>query len=97
MEKAGDYMIRMIEKMHKEDLRSFCVKDKVVQEFTAYSDAWMPRSVCKSGQLAGKCVPGTLLTDDAFFRDCPLPVLVQESYYRWSSPRTLARVSGTCE
>lgn len=47
MEKAGDYMIRMIEKMHKEDLRSFCVKDKVVEEFTAYSDAWMPRSVCK--------------------------------------------------
>jgi hypothetical protein len=47
MEKAGDYMIRMIEKMYKEDIRSFCVKDKVVQEFTAYSDAWMPRSVCK--------------------------------------------------
>lgn len=47
MEKAGDYMIRMIEKMYKEDLRSFCVKDDVVQEFTAYSDAWMPRSVCE--------------------------------------------------
>lgn len=51
MEKAGDYMIRMIEKMQKEDLRSFCVKDKAVQEFTAYSDAWMPRSVCKLDNL----------------------------------------------
>jgi cation diffusion facilitator CzcD-associated flavoprotein CzcO len=45
MEKAGDYMIRMIEKMYKEDLRSFCVKQRVVDEFATYSDAWMPRSV----------------------------------------------------
>lgn len=51
MEKAGDYMIRMIEKMYKEDLRSFCVKDKVVEEFTAYSDAWMPRSVCELNSI----------------------------------------------
>lgn len=51
MEKAGDYMIRMIEKMYKEDIRSFCVKQRVVDEFSAYSDAWMPRSVCESSIL----------------------------------------------
>lgn len=47
MEKEGDYMIKMIEKMIREDIRSMCIKKQAEADFTAYTDAWMPRSICK--------------------------------------------------
>lgn len=48
MEKEGDYMINMIEKMIREDIRSMCIRKEAEDEFTAYTDAWMPRSICES-------------------------------------------------
>lgn len=47
MEKEGDYMIKMIEKMIREDIRSMCIKKQAEEDFTAYVDAWMPRSICE--------------------------------------------------
>lgn len=47
MEKEGDYMIQMIQKMIREDIRSMCVKKQAEEDFTTYTDAWMPRSICK--------------------------------------------------
>lgn len=47
MEKEGDYMINMIQKMIREDIRSMCVKKQAEEDFTAYTDAWMPRSICE--------------------------------------------------
>ncbi|KAK9893389.1 hypothetical protein P389DRAFT_175398 [Cystobasidium minutum MCA 4210] len=49
MEKEGDYMIKMIEKMIREDIRSMCIKKQAEEDFTAYVDAWMPRSIWSSG------------------------------------------------
>jgi hypothetical protein len=51
MEKEGDYMIQMIQKMIREDIRSMCVKKQAEADFTAYTDAWMPRSICKRSLL----------------------------------------------
>lgn len=53
MEKEGDYMIKMIEKMIREDIRSMCIKKQAEEDFTAYTDAWMPRSICKLITLRG--------------------------------------------
>lgn len=53
MEKEGDYMIKMIEKMIREDIRSMCIKKQAEEDFTAYTDAWMPRSICKLIRLRG--------------------------------------------
>jgi hypothetical protein len=47
METAGDYIIQMISKVLREDVKSVCIKQSSVDAFCAYSDAWMPRSICE--------------------------------------------------
>lgn len=49
MEAEGDYIIKMIDKLLREDIRSICIKKEAVQAFVEYTDAWMPRTIWKSG------------------------------------------------
>ncbi|ORY90734.1 hypothetical protein BCR35DRAFT_323518 [Leucosporidium creatinivorum] len=49
MEAEGDYIIKMVDKLLREDIRSVCVKKEAEQAFVDYTDAWMPRTIWKSG------------------------------------------------
>ena len=81
MEAVGDYIIKMVEKMHRDDIRSVCIKPEVVEEFAAYSDAWMPRSVCASLSFSGFA----RLKLTRLSRDGRVSKLVQESHNRRQS------------
>jgi hypothetical protein len=38
-------MLQCIDKIMKQDIKSMCIQDAAVEEFTRHSDAWMPRMV----------------------------------------------------
>lgn len=46
MEAEGNYIIQMIDKILREDIRAICVKQSAEKTFCEYTDAWMPRSIC---------------------------------------------------
>lgn len=48
MEAEGDYIVKMIDKVLREDIRSVCIKSEAEKAFCEYTDAWMPRSICAS-------------------------------------------------
>lgn len=52
-----DHYIKWVEKFIWDDIRSFCIKTSAVEQFTAYVDAWMPRSIwasnCRSWYKGG--------------------------------------------
>jgi hypothetical protein len=48
MEAEGDYIVKMIDKVLREDIRSVCIKSAAEKAFCEYTDAWMPRSICAS-------------------------------------------------
>jgi len=48
MEAEGDYIVKMIDKMLREDIRSVCVKKTAEDAFCGYTDSWMPRTICPS-------------------------------------------------
>lgn len=48
MEAEGDYIVKMIDKMLRDDIKSICVKDSAEKAFCDYTDAYMPRTICES-------------------------------------------------
>jgi hypothetical protein len=48
MEAQGNYIVKMIDKVLREDIKSISVKQATEAAFCDYTDAWMLRSVCRS-------------------------------------------------
>ncbi|KZO91462.1 FAD/NAD(P)-binding domain-containing protein [Calocera viscosa TUFC12733] len=58
IEQCGEYMIKFIKKLQTQDVKSFVVKEEILEEFVAQKDALMPKTVftqpCSSWYKQGK-------------------------------------------
>ena len=63
MEAEGDYIVKMIDKVLREDIRSVCIKPAAEKAFCDYADAWMPRSICGIACGSGDMIDFNLIRD----------------------------------